>query len=269
MRILLTNDDGIYADGLQALRGVLQHSPGIEVAVVAPDRERSASSHAITLHKPLYVTPIAIPNTTVPMWAINGTPADCTKIGVCAILDHKPDLVISGINRGYNLGTDVLYSGTVSAAIEGVILGIPSIAVSLATGKADYDFAATFIEHLVQTLRRRGISETTLINVNIPALDAEHVAGVAITKLSQRRYENTFVRREDPRGRTYYWMAGELLTFEHDDDTDVGALGRNMVSMTPLHLDLTHQRMQAELAAWVPDLNRLLNGNETANDQST
>jgi len=264
LRILLTNDDGIYADGLQALREVLQRSPGLQVWVVAPDRERSASSHAITLHKPLYVNEVKLPGATVPMWSINGTPADCTKIGVCALLPERPDLVISGINRGYNLGTDVLYSGTVSAAIEGVILGIPSIAVSLAAEHADYSFAAQFVEHLVQTFRRRGISaRETLLNINIPALDAEHIAGVAVTSLSHRRYENTFIRRVDPRGRAYYWMAGELLTLDHDEDTDVGALSRNMVSLTPLHLDLTHRPMQEELKEWLPDLNQLVTGDSS------
>lgn len=257
MRILLTNDDGIYADGLQALREVFEGTPGLEVYVVAPDRERSASSHAITLHKPLHVNEVTLTGAETPMWSVNGTPADCTKIGVTAIMESPPDLVISGINRGANLGTDVLYSGTVSAAIEGVILGIPSIAVSLATHKKpDFTFAARFVERMVDIFARRGVSQTTLLNINVPALAADEIAGVSITRLGRRRYEDHFVKRQDPRGRTYYWLAGDLNLADEDPAVDVGALAQNLVSVTPMHLNLTDEPMQEELRAWLPDLSR-------------
>lgn len=257
MRILLTNDDGIYAEGLHVLATALGRVSGWKVYVIAPDRERSASGHSITLHKPLHVNSIHLPELEVPMWSVNGTPADCTKIGTTAILDRPPDLVISGINRGPNLGTDVLYSGTVSAAIEGVILGIPSIAVSLDThSDPDYLFAAQFMASLIQVFAEKGLSKTTLLNVNIPALAVDDIAGVAITRLGHRRYNDAFVKRQDPRGRTYYWLAGEINLPDSDPGTDMGALACHMVSVTPLHLDLTDDRMADELTRWAPSLNQ-------------
>src|SRR5690606_9213706 len=240
LRILLTNDDGVHAEGIQALRRALERVPGVELFVVAPERERSASSHAITLHKPLYVNRITVPEARAPMWSVSGTPADCTKIAVGALLDAPPDLVISGINRGPNLGTDVFYSGTVSAAIEAVVAGIPAIAVSLAAYRdADFGPAARFIAALVRFILRRGNPGFTLLNVNVPALELEQMAGVVVTRLSQRRYSDAFVQRRDPRGRTYYWLAGELLGDDPDPATDTGALQQNLISLTPLHLNLT------------------------------
>ena len=259
VRILLTNDDGVHAEGIQALRRALESLPGLELFVVAPDRERSASSHAITLHKPLYVTRVEVADARSPIWSVNGTPADCTKIAVSALLDERPDLVISGINRGPNLGTDVLYSGTVSAAIEAVVAGIPAIAVSLAAyGDADFEPAARFTAGLVDLIVRRGNPGFNLLNVNVPALELDQVAGVAVTGLSQRRYTDSFVRRTDPRGRTYYWLAGEVLGEDSDPTTDAGAVQRNMISLTPLHLHLTDTSLIATLADWVPELEGVL-----------
>lgn len=251
----MTNDDGVYAEGLQALRRALEKEPWAEVYVVAPERERSASSHAITLHKPLYVTPIRLEGARGPIWSVSGTPADCTKIGVLALLENKPDLVVSGINRGSNVGTDVLYSGTVSAAIEGAILGIPSIAVSLATFEdADYHFAAAFTVTVIDRIRQEGLAAGTLLNINIPPIDGSLVAGVAVTRLGVRYYTDVFHPRKDPRGRTYYWLAGEVVTGEEDPETDVGALAQNLITITPLHLRLTDFDAIDRLHTWIPVL---------------
>lgn len=257
MRVLLTNDDGVYAEGLQVLRGVLEREGEFDVAVVAPERERSASSHAITLHKPLYVNEVTIEGSRVPTWSVSGTPADCTKIGVLALLKERPDLVISGINRGANLGMDVLYSGTVSAAIEGAILGIPSIAVSLTTfDDADYGFAARFTAALVRKIAREGLPPGALLNVNVPPLDEDQVAGVAVNRLGLRYYTDVFHPRQDPRGRTYYWLAGAVRHGEEPADTDIGALERNMISITPLHLNLTDGSLAEKMRPWADDLLR-------------
>ena len=251
MIVLLTNDDGINADGLQSLRVAFQSVPGAEVYVVAPDRERSASGHAITIHHPLQVEEMAAGEAAARSFAVNGTPADCVKLGVKALLPKPPDLVVSGINRGPNLGTDVFYSGTVSAAVESLIMGIPSIAVSLtAFENLDYGFAARFAVYLAGEVLSRGLPENTLLNVNVPPLDEEEIAGVAVTRLGKRPYENVFERRLDPRGRLYFWLAGENLSLAGDPDTDVGAIRNNLVSVTPIHLDLTNHEVVSLLSQW-------------------
>lgn len=255
MRVLLTNDDGVYAEGLQTLRRRLEKERGLEIFVVAPERERSASSHAITLHKPLYVHRVETEDFDVPTWSVSGTPADCTKIGVLALLDRPPDLVVSGINRGPNLGMDVLYSGTVSAAIEGAILGIPSIAVSLGTFQdADYGTAADFMASFLRKAEKEGLKPGALININVPALEADRLAGVAITRLGHRYYTDVFHPRRDPRGRTYYWLAGEVRDSEEGIETDIGALERNLVSITPLHLRLTDEELASRMRGWLSDI---------------
>lgn len=251
MRVLLTNDDGIFAEGLHALRKELEEVEGLELFIVAPDRERSASAHAITIHRPLHVEELNLNEGRSRAWAVNGTPADCTKLAVEAILRDRPDLVISGINRGSNLGTDVFYSGTVSAAIEGAILGLPSIAVSLATWEnPDYTAAARYTRLLALKVAEVGLPPYTLLNVNVPPLDEQEIAGVAITRLGVRRYTNVFDRRVDPRGRVYYWMAGEVDDPDADPESDVMAIKNNMISVTPLHLDLTYHRLRKDLPNW-------------------
>lgn len=258
MLILLTNDDGVYADGLQALRRELEER-GFDLAIVAPERERSASGHAITLHKPVYVHRLHLDASDVPTWSVSGTPADCTKLGVLALLERRPDLVVSGINRGPNLGMDVLYSGTVSAAFEAAILGIPAIAVSLGTFEdADYGPAARFTGALVAQVARHSLPSGLLLNVNVPPLPEEEMAGVAVTRLGVRYYVDVFHPRQDPRGRTYYWLAGEVVPGREGPETDVGALEQNLVSVTPLHLRLTDAEAMATLQQWVPDLERAL-----------
>lgn len=249
MRILLTNDDGINAPGIQALWRELS-SIG-EVTVVAPDSERSATSQAITVHHPIRVDEFCIQEPPICAWRVGGTPTDCVKIAVEALLEEKPDVVVSGINQGPNLGTDVLYSGTVSAAIEGALHGIPSIAVSLVSWKpADFGPAARFAAKLVLTMAERKLPQNTLLNVNVPALAPEKLKGVAITKLGVTEYENTFEKRLDPRGRTYYWMGGSLVDSANEEGTDVHAVKQGVISVTPVHFDLTNYAIMHSLEEW-------------------
>lgn len=251
MRILLTNDDGVHAEGLGALRHAIARLPNVDVTVIAPDRERSASGHAITVHRPIHVDPIDVPDAPCSIWGVTGTPADCVKLAVEAILPERPQLVISGINRGANLGTDVFYSGTVSAAIEAAFYDIPSLAVSLdAFRDPDFEPAAEFVAWVVERLRGHRLPPRTLLNINVPAVPAGHHAGVALTKLGVRRYRNIFDRRTDPRGRPYYWLAGELMEASNDPDTDVMAVQRNLISITPIQLDLTDHRLLATMSEW-------------------
>lgn len=249
--ILITNDDGIYAEGIQRLSQCLyENSDRYKLSIVAPDRERSAIGHAITMHRPLLVDEVSyMHNPELTGWCVNGTPSDCVKLALEAILEEKPDLVISGINRGSNLGTDVLYSGTVSAAVEGLIMGIPSIAVSL-TGNGDsnsFDFAGQFICRLFPLLLEADLPISTLININIPT-DVENIKGIRATRLGNRRYRNTFEKRIDPRGRVYYWLAGELVDDEDEaEDVDTRAVRDGYISITPIHFPLTNENVLPEL----------------------
>lgn len=249
MQILVTNDDGIWSPGIAALAEALK--PLGEVVVFAPDRERSAIGHAITMHNPLRVEEISFAVEGIKAYVVNGTPSDCVKLGAEAILPRQPDLVVSGINLGPNLGTDVIYSGTVSGALEGVILGIPAIAVSLATyDEANFDVAGTFTAQLVRLVQEYGLPPDTLLNVNIPGLPRAEIAGVKVTRLGTRRYRNVFDRRTDPRGKVYYWMAGEVMDLDDGPDTDTVAISNNLISVSPLRYDLTHTAFLPELAKW-------------------
>lgn len=242
MRILISNDDGIHADGITELRKTLEELA--EIYVVAPDRERSACGHKITMHRPLRVEEITYgPRSRG--WSVDGTPSDCVKLGLEALLPEPPDLVISGINYGPNLGTDVLYSGTVSAAIEGIINSIPSIAVSLASYEyRDFSHACRLVKDIVQKSAKE-IPPGTLLNVNLPACPPR---GTRVTRLGSRRYVNVFDKRIDPRGRVYYWMAGEPFDVDRDDpETDVGAVLEGFASITPIHFDLTDYKMMPQL----------------------
>ncbi|NLZ38462.1 MAG: 5'/3'-nucleotidase SurE [Firmicutes bacterium] len=249
MRILLTNDDGIFAEGLQTLAQEIKKIA--ETYVVAPDHEQSATGHAITMHRPLRAEKVKYRHSPeLPAWSVNGTPADCVKLAVEALLPHKPDLVISGINRGANLGTDVLYSGTVSAAIEGVILGIPAIAVSLAEyHNPEYEYAAAFIAKLAPVFAKQAKREM-ILNVNVPCCPAEEIRGVSVNRLGVRHYKNPFEKRTDPRGRTYYWLAGEIVDKSEDKDTDVVAVKKRKISITPIQIDLTNYAMLEDVKKW-------------------
>lgn len=249
MRILLTNDDGITAPGIKALWSELASIA--EIVVVAPDSERSATSQAITVHHPIRVDQHCIEIPHICAWRIGGTPTDCVKIAVESLLDKRPDLVVSGINQGPNLGTDVLYSGTVSAAIEAVLHGIPAIAVSLDSWE-DFDFrpAARFVKRLINYMTTNSLPPDTLLNVNVPGKNESDFAGVEITKLGTRQYVNTFDKRTDPRGRTYYWMGGSVVDSNNDEDTDVVAIKQSKISVTPIHFDLTNYNIMGILREW-------------------
>ncbi len=238
MRLLLTNDDGIFSEGLVILAQKLSHIA--DVTIVAPDRERSATAHAITMHKPLRVEKVIIPQCCVNAWKVNGTPSDCVKLALEALLDFKPDIVLSGINRGSNLGTDVMYSGTVSAAIEAALSGIPAIAFSV-TGyeNINFDIPAELAMSLYQQIYIKKFPDNSLLNINIPPQNKENLNGVYITHLGIRKYKNSFDKRIDPRGRTYYWLGGEVIENTDDIGSDVWAINNNYISVTPIHFDLT------------------------------
>ncbi len=241
--ILVTNDDGIHAEGIQRLcQALYESAENYRLSIIAPERERSAIGHAITMHKPLRVLEVSfLHNPALKGWSVNGTPSDCVKLAVEAILEDKPDLVISGINRGSNLGTDVLYSGTVSAAVEGLLLGIPSVAVSL-TGSGDshsFDYAARYLCTIIPKLLEGGIESSTLVNINIPG-DVENIKGARVTSLGTRRYKNAFEKRVDPRGMHYYWLAGELVEDDpEEENSDTRMVREGYISVTPVHFQLT------------------------------
>ena len=242
MRILLTNDDGIHARGIQALIGELGSIA--ELFVVAPDRERSGTGHSITVFDPIKVIKAKLAGIKAG-WVIGGTPVDCVKLASSKLVGDNIDLVVSGINHGPNLGTDVLYSGTVSAAVEGVIMGSPSIAVSLNSFAADTDFsfAARFTRRVIQNLFKNGMEKKTLLNINIPYLCPQDIKGIRITRLGVRNYENLFEERQDPRGNTYFWMGGGVLEEPQEEDSDVNAVQHSYISITPIHFDLTDYRL--------------------------
>jgi 5'-nucleotidase len=249
MRVLLTNDDGVGSPGLRALAEAFSGTH--DTAVVAPEQERSATGHAITLHKPLRARPVVGYPPGVVAWATNGTPADCVILGVLELLDHRPDIVVSGINVGANLGRDLTYSGTVSGAMEGAILGIPSIAVSVAAFEnVRFDVAAGFSARLAGTCRERRLPADALLNVNVPNLPETDVQGVMLTRQSARRYLSSLERRTDPRGQTYYWLTGQRAVAVDEEGTDAWALAAGYISVTPVHLNMTNECLLRELAAW-------------------
>lgn len=254
MRILLTNDDGIHSPGLLNLAKALERKH--DVFVIAPDRERSAIGHAITIHHPLRVERILIPGLVSETYVLNGTPSDCVKLGL-EVLYEDVDLVISGINRGPNLGSDVFYSGTVSAALEAGMKGLSAFAVSLdGENNFDFTFAIEFMTGFV-SFWEDTIKETRLIfNINIPSLPGEKIKGIEFAKLGYRKYENIFEKREDPRGRVYYWQAGEVRDQLDDPETDLVTLKNGKISVTPLKIDLTHRVLLEQLKDREEDLKK-------------
>ncbi len=231
--ILVTNDDGVYSPGIQILAKRLRELD--TVAIVAPDRERSAAGHSMTLHRPLLIEEIK-----EFMYSVNGTPTDCVNIAVKGLLKETPRLVVSGINKGPNLGDDVTYSGTVAGAIEGILLGIPSFAISL-TAREDFLFAEA-AEVAVRTagqVLEQGLPAGTLLNINVPNLPISEMEGTRITRLGKRIYHQMTVERVDPRGKKYYWIGGGEPDWEREEGTDLDAVDRKYVSITPLHLDMT------------------------------
>jgi len=248
MKLLISNDDGIFALGIRSLANGLAED-GHDVTIVCPDRERSATGHGLTLHQPIRAEVVeSVFHPAVKAWACSGTPSDCVKLALWALLDRPPDFVLSGINHGSNLGTDVLYSGTVSAAMEGVIEGIPSIALSLASfSSKEFQGAVAFAKFLLTQLQTQPLQSMMLLNVNVPAVKWEEISGVALTRQGVRRYVDVFEKRVDPRGKTYYWLAGELLgevesqplNLSQHVPTDVQAIRDNYITVTPLQYNLT------------------------------
>lgn len=258
--ILVTNDDGVYSPGLLALKQKLEQIA--EVIVLAPERNWSATSHSKTMHKPLRVQPVVLADGSC-AHSSSGSPTDCVALAVGGVLGKVPDLVVSGINLGHNLGIDVTYSGTVACAMEAVIKGIPGIAVSSGTAEQnDADLhavhaqTATVACELAMQVLQRGLPQRTLLNVNTPVMDPASWRGVHSTRMGQRDYPaDELLERLDPYGRPYYWLGGGLPLDALDDGTDVGAVANGFVSVTPITLDLTHHGFLAELATW--DLARL------------
>jgi 5'-nucleotidase len=246
MRLLLTNDDGVYAPGLAALHAALCELH--EVVVVAPETEQSAVGHAITLADPIKVRRLG-PRTGFTGWAVTGTPADCVKLAVRELMETPPEMVVSGINLGANVGVNVLYSGTVSAASEGAILGLPSLALSLAFTPAtiknpDFSFAGRFAAHLVEQYPSLGVPPEVSLNVNFPPVAGEKIKGVRFTRQSNARLKEIFHRRTDPRGHVYYWQGGEMMGKDGDAaTTDFPALLAGYVTITPVRHDLTHEEV--------------------------
>lgn len=246
MNILVTNDDGVLSPGLQVLAAACRDVA--EVTVVAPDREQSAQSHALTMTRPL--RPVRRPDGS---WQVDGTPTDCVLLAIEApLVDHRPDFVFSGINHGPNMGEDVLYSGTVSAAMEAVVLGIPGVAFSFA-GRRD-DLIASYGD-LVTGLVRRIVSlddipPNTLLNINLPGIPADEVKGVRVVRMGSRFFQNSMTRHQDPWGREVYWIGGGTTTWTGESDTDHAVVREGYVAITPLHLDLTAHAQLETVRSW-------------------
>ena len=249
MRLLCTNDDGILAQGLETLAAAAE--PLGEVWVVAPDREQSATSHSLTLHHPL--RPVQRGERR---WQVDGTPTDCVMLALEALLPERPDYVLSGVNHGQNMGEDVLYSGTVAAAMEGLSLGVPAVAVSFAWGDLRADPArlaeqqALLSDLLRHLLTLPDFPADTLLNVNLPPLPPDQVKGVRLTRLGRRAYSNSLTPMTDPWGRKIYWIGGGSAAWRGEPDSDFRAIQEGYVSVTPLHLDLTHYSKLAAPESW-------------------
>lgn len=246
--ILVTNDDGIGSPGLLALKDALSQVG--RVTVLAPTRSWSASGHVKTMHKPLRVDEVRLADDT-PALATNGAPSDAVVLAFLGLVEHPIDLVVSGINPGANLGHDVTYSGTVTAAMEGAIAGVPAIAVSVdSRTPSDFGPAAHWAAEVTRMVWRFGLPRETLLNVNVPALSLERIAGVLITRMGMRIYRDELVRRIDPRGRPYYWIGGSAPTGVEEEGTDIWAVAHGYVSVTPLQLDLTAHHLLSTLREW-------------------
>jgi 5'-nucleotidase len=248
MRILLTNDDGIYAKGIEVLHTHLRKDS--EVVVVAPETEQSAVGHAITLTDPLRVKSVDR-NGAFFGYAVKGTPADCVKLAINELMELAPDLVVSGINLGANVGINVIYSGTVSAATEGTILGVPAIAFSINSFRdPDFEPAARFARLLVRQVGEHGLPPHTSLNVNVPAIPESKIKGVRVTRQGITRFVEKFDRRVDPRENVYYWQCGSTPPLDEDGNTDASALANDCISITPIQHDLTNYDFLESLRSW-------------------
>ena len=245
MHIMVTNDDGIHAPGILALAAAL-HEIG-DVTVVAPDRERSAAGHSLTLHSPLRVVKL-----NDGFFSVDGTPTDCVNMGIHNLLPFRPDLVISGINHGSNLGDDITYSGTVAAAIEATLMGIPAIAISLATFERTGHFpaAAQIAIRVARQVIENGLPQDTFLNINVPNCSIEEMNPPLITRQGKRSFVGNIIDKTDPRGRKYYWIGSGEADFNDYEGTDFHAVNRKHVSITPLHLDMTNYESMKIISEW-------------------
>lgn len=248
MKILISNDDGVYAPGLSVLYQALL---GLgDVTVIAPDRDRSASSNALTLS-----TPIRVRELENGFYSVEGTPADCVYVGLRAMLKEQVNMIVSGINSGENLGVDdVLYSGTVAAAMEGRFLGFPAIAVSLAGDHTYYDTAGRVVQILINHLMRHPLPTDTILNVNVPNLPFEQICGYQVTRLGRRRSSGNMIQDKDPRGETIYWVGAVGEVHDAGPGTDFHAIKNNYVSITPLETDITRYKVLHDLEYWAANI---------------
>lgn len=248
MLILLTNDDGIYAEGIHAIYKELKKFA--KVVVVAPESERSSVGHGITLAHPIFYKKVKYKGQFFG-YGITGTPADCVKFGISVILKKKPDLVVSGINLGQNEGCSVHYSGTVAGAREGALMGVPSLAVSLATFVSpDFSYASKFAAKLVKVVSRYKMPQGTFLNVNIPHKRAKDIKGIKVTQQGRVPIHGAFARREDPNLRKYYWMTGKMPAYRNNHRIDTNALRKNYITITPIRCDLTDYNFLPNLGSW-------------------
>lgn len=249
MKLLLANDDGINAEGLYALAEELQKEH--ELIISAPDSQRSASSHSITINRPLTVKEVVLPGINCKAYSVDGTPADCVRIALDKLVDGKVDMVISGINRGLNIGTDVLYSGTVSAAIEAAIYKVPSVAVSLEIERKneDYKIAARYASMVLNKIKENGIGENTVLNINVPGVFEEEIKGIKVCKIGSRTYANNFVPIAVDGNAITYSINDSVIEASHED-TDTYYIEDNYVTLTPLHYDFTNFNMLNDISKW-------------------
>lgn len=248
MLILVSNDDGFFTEGIKALSNSLRKLG--EVWVVAPDREQSASGHSLTLHRPIRAKPI---DRQKNVYAIDGTPTDCVNLAVNRLMPKKPDLVVSGINRGANLGDDVTYSGTVAAALEAALLGVQAIAVSAVPTEMDeyrYEAAADYAAYLAKHVQKHRLDPGTILNVNVPSETEPGERRAVICKMGRRVYDDVLEERIDPRGRPYYWVGGASVKSHLDPDTDCEAAAEKRISVSPISLDMTNYQFLPKMALW-------------------
>lgn len=245
MRILLSNDDGYFAPGLAALARAL--APLAEITVVAPERDRSGASNSLTLDRPLMLR-----QAPSGFYYVNGTPTDCVHLAVTGMMEHLPDIVISGINHGANMGDDTIYSGTVAAATEGYLLGIPSVAVSLAGHNAQhFDTAARVVADLVRRIQAQPPTEPMLLNVNVPDCPGDELEGYSVTRLGKRHKAESVVKTTNPRGQTVYWVGAAGAAQDAGEGTDFFAVANGRVSITPLQMDLTRFSQMDSVKLWL------------------
>lgn len=248
MKILVSNDDGIDSAGIQALVKSLREIA--DVTVVAPHQEQSAVGHAITMQTPLRVFEYHKDGKFFG-YAIDGTPADCVKIGIRNLMTEPPDLMVSGINHGSNTAINIIYSGTVSAAREAAIMDVPSMAISVTSHHVkDFSFAAKVAKMLALEVHKRGLPVGTMLNVNVPNLPEDEIAGILVTKQGKSKWDDIYEKRVDPYGRNYYWLTGNLVEVDHSLEYDQAAIRNNYVSVTPIHFDLTDYKTFEEMKEW-------------------